>query len=126
MGFREHSGICASVVNLVKILTGPKYDGKYLHKLIRKELGDTKFHQTLTNLVVPTFDIKKLQPTIFSSFQVVVVSMFCLFVFLMVFCCVYCLLLSILRKDFNHYSWLCVVVPSTNCFNEVLAKWHKF
>lgn len=56
-------------MNLVKILTGPKYDGKYLHKLIRKELGDTKFHQTLTNLVVPTFDIKKLQPTIFSSFQ---------------------------------------------------------
>ena len=76
MGFREHSGI----FDIVKVLTGPKYDGKYLHKLIRKELGDTKLHQTLTNLVVPTFDIKKLQPTIFSSFQVVVVSMFYLFV----------------------------------------------
>lgn len=79
LDFREHRGIFASAVNLVKILTGPKYDGKYLHKLIRKELGDTKFHQTLTSLVVPTFDIKKLQPTIFSSFQVVVVFMFCLF-----------------------------------------------
>ncbi|KAF3953285.1 hypothetical protein CMV_021258 [Castanea mollissima] len=67
--FPQASGIFASAVNLVKILTGPKYDGKYLHKLIRKELGNTKFHQTLTNLVVPTFDIKKLQPTIFSSFQ---------------------------------------------------------
>nr|XP_023875259.1 patatin-like protein 1 [Quercus suber] len=67
--FPQACGIFASAVNLVKILTGPKYDGKYLHKLIRKELGDTKLHQTLTNLVVPTFDIKKLQPTIFSSFQ---------------------------------------------------------
>ena len=81
LGFHEYREIFESVVNLVKILTGPKYDGKYLHKLIRKELGDTKLHQTLTNLVVPTFDIKKLQPIIFSSFQVVVVSMFfCLFV----------------------------------------------
>ncbi|KAK9990598.1 hypothetical protein SO802_025583 [Lithocarpus litseifolius] len=67
--FPQACGIFASAVNLVKILTGPKYNGKYLHKLIRKELGDTKLHQTLTNLVVPTFDIKKLQPTIFSSFQ---------------------------------------------------------
>ena len=106
LGFHEYREIFESVVNLVKILTGPKYDGKYLHKLIRKELGDTKLHQTLTNLVVPTFDIKKLQPTIFSSFQVVAVSMFCLFVFLIVSCYVYFLLLRILRKDFNHYSWL--------------------
>ena len=94
LGFHEYRKIFESVVNLVKILTGPKYDGKYLHKLIRKELGDTKLHQTLTNLVVPTFDIKKLQPTIFSSFQVVAVSMFCLFVFLIVSCYVYFLLLK--------------------------------
>jgi len=50
---------------------GPKYDGKYLHELIRKILGDTMLHQTLTNVVIPAFDVKKLQPTIFSSFQVI-------------------------------------------------------
>ncbi|KAG7642155.1 Patatin-like phospholipase domain [Arabidopsis suecica] len=55
---------------LVKSLTGPKYDGKYLHQLIHTKLGDTKLSQTLTNVVIPTFDIKHLQPTIFSSYEV--------------------------------------------------------
>ncbi|GAY31857.1 hypothetical protein CUMW_283630, partial [Citrus unshiu] len=59
-----------SVVNLVRALMGTKYDGKYLHKVIKENLKDTKLHQTLTNVAIPTFDIKKLQPTIFSSFQV--------------------------------------------------------
>ncbi|GKV30413.1 hypothetical protein SLEP1_g39224 [Rubroshorea leprosula] len=40
-----------------------------LQKLDEK-LGDTKLHQTLTNVVIPTFDIKTLQPTIFSSYEV--------------------------------------------------------
>ncbi|RZB58488.1 Patatin-like protein 2 isoform B [Glycine soja] len=52
-----------------KTLFGPQYNGKYLHKLIREKLGDTKLHQTLTNVVIPAFDIKHLQPAIFSSFQ---------------------------------------------------------
>ncbi|XP_013681286.2 patatin-like protein 2 [Brassica napus] len=56
--------------NLVKSLTGPKYDGEYLHQLIHAKLGDTRLHQTLTNVVIPTFDIKHLQPTIFSSYGV--------------------------------------------------------
>ena len=47
-----------------------KYDGKYLHNLVKEKLGNTRLNQTLTNVVIPTFDIKKLQPTIFSSFQV--------------------------------------------------------
>ncbi|CAL8102177.1 unnamed protein product [Prunus armeniaca] len=55
---------------IIKALTGPKYDGKYLHGLIRQKLGDKKMHQTLTNVVIPTFDIKNLQPTVFSSFRV--------------------------------------------------------
>ncbi|XP_020586687.1 patatin-like protein 2 isoform X2 [Phalaenopsis equestris] len=50
-------------------ISGPKYDGKYLHSLLKDILGDTKLHQTLTNVVIPTFDIKLLQPIIFSSFQ---------------------------------------------------------
>ncbi|XP_059639681.1 patatin-like protein 1 [Cornus florida] len=68
--FRQTRGIFASVMNLVKALVGPKYDGKYLHKLLRGILGGTRLHQTLTSVVIPTFDIKNLQPTIFSSYQV--------------------------------------------------------
>ncbi|XP_038714685.1 patatin-like protein 2 isoform X1 [Tripterygium wilfordii] len=59
-----------SAGKLVKSLSGPKYDGKYLHKLVKEKLGDIKLHQTLTNVVIPTFDIKRLQPTIFSSYMV--------------------------------------------------------
>lgn len=70
-GFQKHSGIIGSVVNFFKILTGPKYDGKYLHSQTNKLLGNTKLDQTLTNVVIPTFDIKNLQPTIFSSYQVI-------------------------------------------------------
>ncbi|KAL1183515.1 hypothetical protein V6Z11_A02G188300, partial [Gossypium hirsutum] len=47
--------------------TGPKYDGKYLSSLINQLLGDITLKQTLTNLVLPTFDIKLLQPVIFST-----------------------------------------------------------
>ncbi|KAK8580968.1 hypothetical protein V6N13_144025 [Hibiscus sabdariffa] len=56
--------------NVVKSLMGPKYDGKYLHGILREKLGETRLHQTLTNVVIPTFDIKKLQPRIFSSYEV--------------------------------------------------------
>ncbi|KAI7739112.1 hypothetical protein M8C21_032592, partial [Ambrosia artemisiifolia] len=56
--FRQDWNIC-----------GPMYDGKYLHKCIRKRLKETKLEHTLTNIVIPTFDIKRLQPTIFSSFE---------------------------------------------------------
>jgi len=42
---------------IIKALFGPKYDGKYLHSVIKEKLGRT-------------FDIKRLQPTIFSSYEV--------------------------------------------------------
>lgn len=58
------------VAKIIKALSGPKYNGKYLHKLVKEKLGDTKLHQTLTNIVIPTFDIRLLQPTIFSSYEV--------------------------------------------------------
>ncbi|KAK8551934.1 hypothetical protein V6N13_120363 [Hibiscus sabdariffa] len=60
----------APAANLVKSLTGPKYDGEYLHNIVREKLGETRLHQTLTNVVIPTFDIKQLQPKIFSSYEV--------------------------------------------------------
>ncbi|KAG6766949.1 hypothetical protein POTOM_028128 [Populus tomentosa] len=46
---------------------GPKYDGKYLRSLTNKLLGDLTIAQTLTNVILPTFDIKLLQPVIFST-----------------------------------------------------------
>ena len=54
----------------LRLLSGPKYDGKYLHNLLQQKVGKTKLHETLTNVVIPTFDIKLLQPTIFSSYAV--------------------------------------------------------
>ncbi|WCJ31105.1 Patatin-like protein 1 [Euphorbia peplus] len=53
----------------LKALRGPKYDGKYLKKLIRDKLGVRKLHQTLTRLVIPTYDIRLLQPVVFSTFE---------------------------------------------------------
>uniref|UniRef100_A0A5B6YTQ7 Patatin n=2 Tax=Davidia involucrata TaxID=16924 RepID=A0A5B6YTQ7_DAVIN len=58
------------VRKIIKALSGPKYDGKYLHSLIKEKLGNTRLHQTLTNVAIPTFDIKSLQPTIFSTYEV--------------------------------------------------------
>ncbi|KAL3747947.1 hypothetical protein ACJRO7_016723 [Eucalyptus globulus] len=68
--FPQDSGPFAPVTKMMKTVTGPKYDGNYLHKLIREKLGDTRLHQTLTHVVIPTFDIKRLRPTIFSTYQV--------------------------------------------------------
>ncbi|KAF1865343.1 hypothetical protein Lal_00004717 [Lupinus albus] len=54
----------------LKSLIGPKYNGKYLHGLIKERLRETRVHETLTNVVIPTFDIKTMQPTIFSSYKI--------------------------------------------------------
>ncbi|KFK30335.1 hypothetical protein AALP_AA7G248500 [Arabis alpina] len=67
--FPQPTGLSALLPKLPKLLSGPKYSGKYLRKLLSDLLGETKLNQTLTNIVIPTFDIKKLQPTIFSSYQ---------------------------------------------------------
>nr|VDC84324.1 unnamed protein product [Brassica rapa] len=67
--FPQPEGVAALLPKLPKLLSGPKYDGKYLRNLLSNLLGETKLHQTITNVVIPTFDMKKLQPTIFSSYQ---------------------------------------------------------
>ncbi|XP_056167180.1 patatin-like protein 2 isoform X1 [Syzygium oleosum] len=64
------SCLFSSIAQSAKLVLGPKYDGKYLHSLLRDKLGNLRLHQTLTNVVIPTFDIKQLQPIIFSSFEV--------------------------------------------------------
>ncbi|MQL84875.1 hypothetical protein Taro_017394 [Colocasia esculenta] len=54
---------------VIRALRGPKYDGKYLHSLLREKFGTTRLSQMLTNVVIPTFDIKSFHATIFSSFE---------------------------------------------------------
>ncbi|KAG6409678.1 hypothetical protein SASPL_127720 [Salvia splendens] len=57
------------LLGLMAALLGPKYNGKYLKELIRKNLGQTRLHHTLTNVVVPSFDIRHMQHTVFSSYE---------------------------------------------------------
>ncbi|KAL6982875.1 Proteolipid protein 2 [Sarracenia purpurea var. burkii] len=67
--FPQNNSPFSHTRKIIKSLTGPKYDGKYLHSLVREKLGSARLHQTLTNVAIPTFDIKRLQPTIFSSYE---------------------------------------------------------
>ena len=63
-------GPFAGIIKKLKALIGPQYNGKYLRELVASILGTKKLSQTLTNIVIPTFDIKHMQPVIFSSFQI--------------------------------------------------------
>lgn len=67
--FPQDSSLLAPVMKMVKSVLGPRYDGRYLHKVVKEKLENTRLHQALTNVVIPTFDIKRLQPTIFSTYQ---------------------------------------------------------
>ncbi|KAF7150949.1 hypothetical protein RHSIM_Rhsim02G0245900 [Rhododendron simsii] len=68
--FPQKRYLFANGIKFLRALLGPIYDGKYLRQIIKEKLGNVQLHQTLTMIVVPTFDIKQLQPTIFSSYQV--------------------------------------------------------
>jgi hypothetical protein len=48
---------------------GPKYDGEFLHEKIKSLTNDMTMADTLTNIVVPTFDVKFLQPVIFNTYE---------------------------------------------------------
>ncbi|KAL1564098.1 patatin-like protein 2 isoform X1 [Salvia divinorum] len=61
---KSRRGFVRRVTNL---FGGPKYDGKYLKGMVQALLGNLTMSHTLTNLVIPTFNIKRLQPVIFSS-----------------------------------------------------------
>ncbi|CAN4092743.1 unnamed protein product [Withania somnifera] len=66
---QKNCGWFATIGKMMQALIGPKYDGKYLHEVIKEKLKDTRLSNTITNVVIPTFDIKKLQPTIFSTYE---------------------------------------------------------
>lgn len=51
-------------------LLRPKYDGEGLRKVVRGKLGNHRLQETVTNVVVPTFDIKRNQPVVFSTSKV--------------------------------------------------------
>ncbi|KAF8410038.1 hypothetical protein HHK36_002558 [Tetracentron sinense] len=65
--FPQSNGLCNPMIMMMNALTGPKYNGKYLHKLLRNILGDRRLRETITRVIIPTFDIKLLQPAIFST-----------------------------------------------------------
>uniref|UniRef100_A0A5B7BNP3 Patatin n=1 Tax=Davidia involucrata TaxID=16924 RepID=A0A5B7BNP3_DAVIN len=67
--FPQSSGISSHVTKIFRPFTRPKYDGKYMRSLLQNQLGETTLDQTLTNILIPAFDIKLLQPTIFSTFE---------------------------------------------------------
>uniref|UniRef100_A0A7N0URE3 Patatin n=1 Tax=Kalanchoe fedtschenkoi TaxID=63787 RepID=A0A7N0URE3_KALFE len=56
--------------NMFKALKGPKYSGRHLRHVIRKKFRSIKLHDTLTNILVPTYDIKKQQSVIFTNYQI--------------------------------------------------------
>ncbi|CAL4923013.1 unnamed protein product [Urochloa decumbens] len=63
--FPQRSSIAAAMSALRK----PRYNGKYLRSMVRSMLGETRVSDTLTNVVIPTFDIKLIQPIIFSTYD---------------------------------------------------------
>ncbi|KAF3320785.1 patatin-like protein 2 [Carex littledalei] len=65
--FHQNTDLFAKVENQFHPAKGPKYDGTFLHKKIKELLKETKISETLTNLVIPTFDIKVLEPVIFTT-----------------------------------------------------------
>ncbi|KAM0853314.1 hypothetical protein ACQ4PT_051157 [Festuca glaucescens] len=66
---QARSGFLAPVTSLVGSLMGPKYDGKFLHDKIKSLTNDVTLADTLTNIIVPTFDVKFLQPIIFNTYE---------------------------------------------------------
>ena len=49
----------SSVTSLFGAVVGPKYDGKYLRSLANGLLDNLTVKQTLTDVIIPTFDIKR-------------------------------------------------------------------
>eukprot|EP00253_Pinus_taeda_P010802 PITA_10802 len=50
-------------------LTGPKYSGDALRQIIRQILANKRLGDTLTNVVIPAYDIQLQYPVIFSTFE---------------------------------------------------------
>ncbi|ONI04659.1 hypothetical protein PRUPE_6G333300 [Prunus persica] len=67
--FHQPRSLIGKIKHCLKGLVRSKYNGKYFHKLVKEKLGDKHLHDTLTNVVIPTVDIKLPCPVIFSSYE---------------------------------------------------------
>lgn len=50
-------------------MRGPEYDGKFLHDKINSLIQDTKLADTLSNVVIPAFDVSRMQPVVFNTLE---------------------------------------------------------
>ncbi|XP_058099673.1 patatin-like protein 1 [Magnolia sinica] len=66
---QNRSGVLSSVKSLFGAISGPKYNGKFLRSKVQQLLGQTRIQDALTNILIPTFDIKLLQPFIFTTYE---------------------------------------------------------
>jgi len=57
------------VRKFLRMLWGPIYDPKPLHEKIREITGDLRLDQTLTTILVPVFDVRRLFPRIVHSYK---------------------------------------------------------
>lgn len=62
--FPQYSGC----LEFLRTLFGPIYSGQYLHKLIKTNMKNTRLHETLTNVLIPAYDIVSQEPAIFTTF----------------------------------------------------------
>ncbi|KAF8667672.1 hypothetical protein HU200_052879 [Digitaria exilis] len=53
---------CTGLAVALATVWGPMYDGEYLRDVVPGKLGNTRVRNTLTNVIIPTFDVKLLQP----------------------------------------------------------------
>ena len=57
-------------------LMAPKFDGDNLHNTIKRTIGETKIRDTITNIIIPSCDMKYLHPVVFSTMEVRLVMVF--------------------------------------------------
>ena len=66
--------IIRSIRSLILTLCYPRYDGGPLRDIIQKLLKETMLSESLTNVIIPSFDIKLLQPTVFCTSKVILLD----------------------------------------------------
>lgn len=69
MDIRSHRWLSWWPLGLVRALWGPRYDGKFLRQAIEAVTRGKRINETLSKLVVPTFDVHSLNPRTFTSYN---------------------------------------------------------
>ncbi|XP_051200177.2 patatin-like protein 1 [Lolium perenne] len=66
---QRSNGLLTPVAKFFGAVMGPKYDGKFLQDKIKNLTNNVNIADTVTNIIVPTFDIKALQPVLFNTYE---------------------------------------------------------